>query len=118
MVDRVELTARLTWWSYGCLLAVLVTESLVQQAPWIAWLVRLLPLLVFLPGMRSDNLRSFIWLCFVCLLYFTGRVLQIFAQPTDILSWLGMASVVTLFTAAMLYVRWRARALQAEGSNE
>ena len=28
---------------------------------------QLLPLLIFLPGMRRDNLRSYIWLCFICL---------------------------------------------------
>ena len=75
-----------------------------------------LPLVIFLPGMLKDNLRSFIWLCFVCLGYFMILVQRLFAQPGSLLAITGMAAVVVLFTAAMFYVRWRARELRA--SNE
>ena len=63
--------------------------------------------------MLKDNLRSYIWLCFVCLGYFMILVQRIFAQPDSLLVVIGLVAVVILFTAAMLYVRWRARELRA-----
>ena len=59
--------------------------------------------------MRKDNLRSYIWLCFVCLGYFMILVQRIFAQPDNLLVISGLVAVVLLFIAAMMYVRWRAR---------
>ena len=99
-------------------MATQAVESFIQAAPWFIWLVRLLPLLIFVPGMRADRLRSYIWLCFVCLLYFMMLVLRLFADPTNMVSILGMMSVVSLFVSAMLYVRWRARQLRKELSDD
>lgn len=86
------------------------------QLPWIIWLGKLLPLLIFLPGMIRDRLRSYIWLCFVSMLYFISLVERLFAMPGSMLAVTGMVAVVTLFIAAMLYVRWRARELRAAGA--
>ena len=51
-----------------------------HQAPWISGCL-VMPLFIFLPGMLRDNLRSYIWLCFVCLGYFLRLVQRIFAEP-------------------------------------
>lgn len=104
--------ARLTWVAYAALLLQQATDAWMQAAPWFIWVVKLLPLLLFLPGMRQDNLRSFIWLCFVCLGYFLILVQRVFAQPDSLLVIGGLVAVVVLFIAAMLYVRWRARELR------
>ena len=90
-----------------------VADAWVHHAPWFIWALKLLPLLLFLPGMLKDNLRSYIWLFFVCLGYFIILVQRLFAQPGSLLATTGMVAVVILFTAAMLYVRWRARELRA-----
>lgn len=103
----------LTWAAWSVLLLQQTTDAWVHQAPWFIWVVKLLPLMIFLPGMMKDNLRSFIWLCFVCLGYFTILVQRLFAQPGSLLPITGMVAVVVLFTAAMFYVRWRARELRA-----
>lgn len=103
----------LTWLSWTVLLLQQLVDAWVHQAPWIIWLGKLLPLVLFLPGMLKDNLRSFIWLCFVCLLYFIALVERLFAQPDSWLAITGTVAVVVLFTAAMFYVRWRARELRA-----
>ena len=108
--------ARLTWLSWSVLLVQQVADAWTLQAPWFIWVVKILPLLLFLPGMLKDNLRSFIWLCFVCLGYFLILVQRIFAQPDNPLVIAGLASVVILFIAAMLYVRWRARELRLQGT--
>ena len=104
---------RLTWLSWLTLFLQQAADAWVYQAPWFIWTLKLLPLLIFLPGMLKDNLRSYIWLCFVCLGYFMILVQRIFAQPDSLLVVIGLVAVVILFTAAMLYVRWRARELRA-----
>ena len=103
----------LTWLSWALLLGQQVTDAWVHQAPWIIWLAKLLPLLIFLPGMLKDNLRSYIWVCFVSLMYFMSLVERIFAQPHSALAAVGLLAVTVLFVAAMLYVRWRARELKS-----
>ena len=104
---------RTTWASWGLLLLQQTASLVLTQPPWIIWLGTLLPLLVFLPGMRRDRLRSFIWLCFVSLLYFIALVERVFASPGQVLPWLGLAAICLLFCSAMLYVRWRAQELRA-----
>ena len=122
MSSRTDTTLKLVWASYGLLFVVQVLQVWLGNAPWIIWVAVLLPLMIFLPGMLRNNLRSFIWLCFVLLLYFMRLVIALFESPTDPLAITGMAAVVVLFVAAMMYVRWRARELRAaarpEMSNE
>jgi uncharacterized membrane protein len=110
----VRLSRQITWGSLLLLALLQLVESVLQQPPLLVWIVRVLPLLIFVPGMRKDNLRSYIWLCFVCLLYFMTLVLRLFAQPTNPVAILAMICVVTLFVASMLYVRWRAQELKKE----
>lgn len=105
------LAGRLVLVAYALLLAQQALDAWVHQVPWIIWVFKLLPLLLFLPGMLRDNLRSYIWLCFVSLGYFMVLVQRIFARPTDPAVITGLGAVVVLFIAAMLYVRWRAREL-------
>lgn len=104
--------ARATWLCYWALLLQQALDAWMHGAPWFIWVLKLLPLLLFLPGMRRDNLRSYIWLCFICLGYFLILVQRIFAQPDNLLVIVGLVAVVVLFIAAMLYVRWRARELR------
>jgi len=103
----------LLWVGWWLLLLQQGADAWLQGAPWIIWLVKLLPLLIFLPGMLRSNLRSFIWLCFVSLLYFMTLVEALFARPGEALPVVGTCAVVLLFISAMLYVRWRARQLRA-----
>ena len=102
----------LVWTSWAVLLGQQLVDAWQQQLPWIIWLGKLLPLLIFLPGLLRDRLRSYIWLCFVSLLYFIALVERLFAVPGSALAVTGMVAVVTLFVAAMMYVRWRARELR------
>jgi uncharacterized membrane protein len=103
---------RLCWLAWTVLFLQQFADAAVHGLPWIAWLFKLLPLLVFLPGMRADRLRSFIWLCFLSLLYFVALVERLFARP-DLSSVTGLCAVITLFVASMLYVRLRARQWRA-----
>ena len=108
----------LAWLGWSVLLVQQCADAWVHQLPWIIWLGKLLPLLIFLPGLLRDRLRSYIWLCFVSLLYFMALVERLFAVPGSALAVVGTCAVVTLFIAAMMYVRWRARELRAAGATQ
>jgi len=113
--------AKLRLLVYLCLAAMVVLQmvaSYQQSPPTLVWIVRVAPLLLFLPGMLKDNLRSYIWLCFVCLLYFMTLVLRLFADPANVVAILAMTSLVSLFISAMLYVRFRAQQLKEEFTHE
>ena len=105
----------LFWVSWLVLFGQQFADALLRGVPWIIWCGKLLPLLVFVPGMLNDRLRSFIWLCFISLLYFITLVERLFALPGSLLGQAGMAAVVVLFITAMLYVRARGRELRAAG---
>ncbi|MEH6588866.1 MAG: DUF2069 domain-containing protein [Halioglobus sp.] len=99
----------LTWTSLGLLIVSLLLDAWFTQLPAVVWFIKVVPLMLFVPGMLRQNLRSYIWLCFVCLLYFLMLVERLFAEPGNVLAIIGMLAVVVLFNAAMLFVRWRAR---------
>jgi len=107
MTDRVRISRALTWFSWGLLFTQQALDAFLLQLPWIIWLGKLLPLMLFVPGMLRDKPRSFIWLCFVSLLYFIAMVERIFAQPDSALAATGLVAVILLFISAMLYARWR-----------
>lgn len=109
---RTGLLRRLVIASLVLLLAAQALDSWVRQAPPVIWALRILPLAVFLPGLFRDRVRTYIWLCFVILLYFLTVVLRLFYDPADPVAWVAMASIVTAFVAAMLYARWRSQELR------
>ncbi len=117
MESRVQLSKAITWGSFALLILLQLLESVIQQPPLLVWVIRVLPLLVFMPGMLADKLRSYIWVCFVCLLYFMTLVERLFIAPDNPVAIMAMISVVTLFVASMLYVRWRAGELKQENSH-
>ena len=103
----------LSWLGWAILLLTQIADGWVHQLPLIILAGKVLPLLIFLPGMLKENLRSYIWLCFVSLLYFISLVERLVAQPDSLLAAIGLFGVVTLFIAAMMFVRWRARELKS-----
>ncbi len=101
----------LTWTSYVLMLLMMIITSLPAAIPEgssvvIILLVKLIPLLIILPGLVKDTLRSHIWLCFIILFYFTQSVVETFlssAANTDIFI---TALTVVLFLASMFYIKW------------
>ena len=94
--------------SYVFLLLLLAVQSIVEGTSVAGWIGRLLPLLIFAPGIWRGNIRSHLWLCFVCLLYFMVFVQDIFVGNT-IWAVLSLIDIIVLFIAAMLFARWRKR---------
>lgn len=70
------------------------------------WFIQCLPLLALLPGMLTKYRRSYLWLCFVILLYFVKAVDGIMGQQADWGDTLFLALTVLLFISAMMTARW------------
>lgn len=68
--------------------------------------IKLIPLLLVLPGLKQKSLRAFIWLCFIDLFYFTQAVVEAFLSRGDILDLCIIALTVLMFCAALLHIKW------------
>lgn len=88
------------------LFAVQLLDVLHHAIAWHVIAIKLLPLLVFIPGILIDDLRSYLWLGIVSLLYFIGLFERIAVCPSDLLGIAGMVAMVVLFVATLLYVKW------------
>ena len=74
------------------------------------WLVRIVPLLVFVPGMLKRNLRSLAWLCFVVLMYFMIAVTEAMSPLRLWINYVEVVLSVAIFLTAMMTIRWQAQA--------
>lgn len=111
-----KITRQISLLSYVALLAVFTLGTLVypscNRSPnTVIWVVHVLPLLVFLPGMLKQNVRSYVWMTFLLLGYFMMSVSTVFACPSTLML-LEVGLIVVLFIAAMMYVRWRSKELK------
>ena len=93
--------------SFIGLISVLIAKLAVEKATIMNWLVGLVPLLIFFPGLVYANIRTHIFLCFVCLLYFMVFVQSVFSNTDNAWAILSIIELVVLFTASMLFARWR-----------
>jgi len=100
--------ARLSWWLTMAAWAALIAQQAADlarfDAPWPAWLIRTLPLLVFFPVLLKRHRLGLIWLCIVDLLYFVSSVEGVFALSGDRLAQLGLVLTVLLFSAIAGYL--------------
>ncbi|MCG8668527.1 MAG: DUF2069 domain-containing protein [Pseudomonadales bacterium] len=85
-------------------------------SPWLISLFHIIPLALFLPWMLKRNPRTYIWFCFIILLYFCEGVINAFALP-HLLGWLGLIEsvlVTVVFITSMYAARWNSQ-LQRQG---
>ena len=112
MTARATLTQRLWVALWLCWLTFALQQCwdlLRFDAPPVLAVLRILPLVIFVPGVWRDNLRSVVWLCFVTLFYFISSVEAVFARPNDAVSIGGVVAIVLLFVVSTLYIRFRGR---------
>lgn len=70
------------------------------------WFVQCIPLLIFVPGLLQQRFRTYSWICFVILLYFTWSVVN---AMSPFMRWQDIVVVilsVTIFISAMMISRW------------
>ncbi len=99
-------------YSYTALLGLFTVDtlmSLLAGAPVlvaaILWLVRVVPLLIFLPGIRRQAPRAAAWLCFVLLLYFTHAVSLAFVPGEQLYGVVYTLLCTVLFSALVIWIR-------------
>lgn len=83
----------------------------------VIWMIQVLPLLIFLPGMMRGSYKTYLWLCFALLIYFTVAVANV-VHPRA--GWLDVTEVIltlVLFIQAMLFARWQQRQLLETETN-
>ena len=70
------------------------------------WLFAVLPLSIFLPGLRrNNNLRTYAWLCFLVLMYFLNAVTIAFTAGTLFYGVVYSVLCVTIFCSMVIYIR-------------
>ena len=92
--------------TYVLLIALIIyTESQSEKFNLAVWALKLLPLLMLIPGLIRQTFRTYSWLCFVCLIYFTAIFPVAYTRSlwTD---WLITLLVTILFLSSMMTSRW------------
>lgn len=97
---------------YALMLLMMVITSLPGQIPEqvsiaVVLSIKLIPLLIMLPGLVKNSLRAYIWLCFIILFYFTQAVVESFLSLGALSDLFISIISVILFISAMLYVKWQ-----------
>ena len=108
--------------SYVALLVVFTLVTVVipscnREPNTTIWLIHGLLILPFLPAIIKQNVRALAWLTFVLLGFFMASVSTAFACT----SWLTVLEVFlisSVFTAALLFIRWRSKELKAAVADE
>lgn len=101
----------LTWTCYILMLLMMIVTSLPAYIPegssvTFILLVKLIPLLIILPGLANDQLRAYIWLCFIILFYFTQSVVETFLSSAALTDLFITTLTVIVFLASMFYIKW------------
>lgn len=97
--------------SLACLIALCLIFTWVNlredTGSWVRWCLQTLPLALFIPGCLRGHFRTYSWLCFVVLFYFTGCVVALMGPSGHWLDAVGVALTSVLFCSAMMTSRWR-----------
>jgi uncharacterized membrane protein len=112
IVRKVAITRNILLLFYLGLLAIYTLETVLEAYPTVKvqvfiLLVKLVPLVVFSPGLLRGNYKTCLWLCFVLLLYFTVNITRLFEPNPGVLDFAETVFLVMLFISAMMYARWR-----------
>ncbi|WP_250654778.1 DUF2069 domain-containing protein [Alkalimarinus coralli] len=112
--QKVKYSQAIALLSYLLLLVLMVISTIFSTLPPEAsrgfmLAIKVVPLIIFLPGLLKGNLRAHIWLCFVVLFYFTRSVVDAFLTEGAILEAITTATTVVLFLASMMNVYWQKR---------
>jgi uncharacterized membrane protein len=71
--------------------------------------VQILPLLIFIPGLKQDSHRTHTWICFVMLFYFTVYTVEVMSPTRIITDVMILTYTVVIFISSMMFIRWKKR---------
>ncbi|MDG1818359.1 MAG: DUF2069 domain-containing protein [Alphaproteobacteria bacterium] len=104
---KLSISRFLTRGSYALLILTIAVNLWTENAPWVAFLFFLVPLLIFLPGMLADTVRNLIWMGFALLMYFVIVVYKLSVPEPQALDIAELVLTTLLFSASMFYARIR-----------
>jgi uncharacterized membrane protein len=121
MSDKALLAKRITLTALCAMVVVLSINILgiTQLAPLsraVFWVICIVPLLLFLPGLLRGAWKSYAWMCFALMIYFQAFVTEAFRKPRDPLTLGQIACLLIAFVGAMIYVRLRRKELAGAGA--
>lgn len=117
LTQKLHVARRLTWGCYLLLMVVLLLNGLLSSTPISLLVFTLVPLLIFLPGLRKERYKTISMLCFVTLMYFMVTVTNLFAPNANPLDAAELVLLVVLFGAAMMFSRWKQYSLYQEDNS-
>lgn len=105
---RLLVARAVSWLLYGLLILSYSVWQLTRPGGpvFFFWAVQLLPLLLVLPGMKANRPRSYIWLCFLLLLYFIRGFDGVISPARSWIDYVVLSVSVLLFISATLTSRW------------
>ena len=71
------------------------------------WLFKILPLLLFIPGLIKRLHKAAAWLSYVSMLYFILAVLLAFTPGASGWGWGMVFSSLIMFISSMMFTRWK-----------
>lgn len=106
--NKLVVARTISWLLYGGLIIAYSIWQLTRTGgpSYFFWAVQLLPLLLVLPGIKANYPRSYIWLCFLLLLYFVKGVDGVISPSRAWIDYLVLSVSVILFISSMLTSRW------------
>jgi len=115
---KLRIGRQLTWGSLILFLLVLLLNGLQSALSWKLMIFTFIPLLILLPGLYVERYKTISMLCFVTLLYFIVTVNNLFSPNANVFDWVELVLLVLMFSAAMMFSRWKQYSLYQDDSHE
>lgn len=104
--------------AYLALIIIIIIDTILSVGEtsklWPALLLQIVPLLMLVPGIFLKRYRTYSWVCFLMLAYFTSYVVQVYASSAQLIDWLGLLATIVVFISAMYGSRFLQRYFLAQ----
>ncbi|WP_105101462.1 DUF2069 domain-containing protein [Microbulbifer pacificus] len=111
---KLDIARTLNWICYAGLLLLFAVKTLIIDGNVKWWLLQTVPLLLVLPGMLKRQQRSYLWLCFILLLYITAGIVDVMMPTRGWQHGVLTALSLILFVSAMMASRWQVQLQNAK----
>lgn len=115
---KLRIGRQLTWGSLILFLLTLLLNGLQSTLSWKLMIFTFIPLLILLPGLYVERYKTISMLCFVTLLYFIVTVNNLFSPNANVFDWVELVLLVVMFSAAMMFSRWKQYSLYQDDTHE